>query len=182
VLTSRELEQFMFVYTCRANAILAAFVREVYWGAYSSGRYDLSNDDARHFVLRAIQEGKTASPWSDTTVRRIARYLTGCCADFGLLEGGRKVVRKILPYRIEPRVAALLAYELHFAGHGDNRVIADADWALFGMDEVDVLNELKRLALKSYFLVQAAGGVTRIRWRYANMEELTCAIAEDELR
>jgi hypothetical protein len=71
-LTSRELEQLMFVYTCRPNIILAAFVREIYWGAYSSGRQDLSFDDALRFVTRANQEGRTIKTWSDITMHRVA--------------------------------------------------------------------------------------------------------------
>src|SRR5205085_12411981 len=52
VLSSQEFEQMLFIYTCRANAILADFVREVYWNAYTSGRMALSNEDARAFVIR----------------------------------------------------------------------------------------------------------------------------------
>ncbi len=178
VLNNREIEQLMFIYTCRANHILADFVREVYWNAYASGRETLSNEDAREFVIRANQDGKTATPWSDSTIRRVAAYLTGCCADFGLLEHGRHSVRRILPYRIESRVAAILAYDLHFAGLGDNRVVGDAQWALFGLDASDVLEELKRLTLKGLVIVQHAGGVTRIGWPHKSWEELACVLAQ----
>src|SRR5438045_1213401 len=44
VLSRRESEQLMFLFTCRANPILADFVREVYWRAYASGRDSLDND------------------------------------------------------------------------------------------------------------------------------------------
>src|SRR5207249_2385212 len=81
-------EQLLFVYACRANAILADFVREVYWALYASGREQVRNDDARDFVARANQEGRTARPWTPGTVRRVAAYLTGSCADFGLLSRG----------------------------------------------------------------------------------------------
>jgi hypothetical protein len=174
-LIGKEFEQLLFLYSCRANLILFDFVLEVYWNAYTSGRSTISNEEAVAFVVRANQDGKTRKSWSDNTIRRVSGYLTGCCGDFGLLEGGEKRIRKILPFRIESRVSIFLAYDLHFSGSGDNSVLIDPDWALFGMDRNDVLNELKRQALKGWFIIQSAGDVTRIGWQYQNMEELTNA-------
>jgi bacteriophage exclusion system BrxA-like protein len=178
VLSPREFSQLLFLYACRANAILGDFVREVYWSLYAAGRETISNDDAAEFVVRANQLGKTSKLWSEATIRRVSSYLTGCCADFGLLDSGAKSVRRILPYRIEMRVAALLAYELHFAGRSDNRIVADRDWLLFGFDRDDVLGELKRLALKGLLIVQSAGGVTRIGWQHKTIDEVIHVLAE----
>jgi hypothetical protein len=178
VLSIREFEQLLFLFTCRANAILADFVRDGYWSMYSAGRETISNQDAREFVVQANHDGKTSNSWSPTTVRRVSSYLTGCCADFGLLEGGARSVRKILPFRVESRVVVVLAYDLHFAGHGDNRMLADPDWALFGLARGDVLSELKRLSLKGLFIIQTAGDVTRVGWQCKNIEELVDVIAQ----
>lgn len=176
--SSREFEQLLFVHACRANAILADFVRIVYWPAYVSGHDTLSNQDAREFVVRANQDGRTTKPWSDSTIRRVGGYLTGACADFGLLDRGSRMIRKILHFRIEPRAAIILAYDLHFSGLGDNSVAAHPDWALFGLDRSDVVEELKRLSLKGAFIIQTAGDVTRIGWQCKNMKELSSAITE----
>jgi len=171
-ISNREFRQLLFVFTCRESRILADFVHELYWNAYISGREKISNEDALLFVSRANQDGKTSRPWSEGTILRVSSYLTSSCADFGLLEEGSKMSRQILPYRIEPQVAIILAHDLHFAGHGDNHVLSDPDWALFGMDRSDVLNELKRQALKGWFIIQSAGDAARIGWQYQNMEEL----------
>ena len=178
VLSAREFQQLLFVYTCRAHAILADFVCEVYWPGYAAGREAISNDEARDFVVRANEDGRTAKHWSPATIRRVASYLTGACADFGLLESGRRSVRRILPLRVESRVVAVLAYDLHFAGLGDNRVLADPQWALLGVDREDVLAELRRLSLKGLFIIQSAGNVTRIGWQCKTIEELADVIAE----
>jgi hypothetical protein len=174
--TTREFEQLLFIFTCRANAILADFVREVFWSAYRSGRVEISNDDAKDFVVRANQDGKTSKYWSESTIRRVAAYLTGACADFGLLEQGRRGVRRILSYRVEPRVAGILAYDLHFSGLGDNGLISHPDWQLFGLEPADVLDELKRLSRKGLFIIQHAGAVTRISWAHSTMEEVADAV------
>lgn len=177
-LSSLEFNQLLFLYTCRANIILADFVREVFWNRYLSGYEAISKEDAVEFVIRATQFGKTAKPWSESTIRRVSGYLPGCCADFGLLDSGVKINRKILSFRIESKVANILAYDLHFSGLGDNSILAHSDWKLFGLERNDVLDELKRLSLKGFLIVQAAGDVTRISWNFKSWEELINVITQ----
>jgi hypothetical protein len=171
-LTPSELQQFLLLFTCRANAILADFVREVYWERYAGGYAEVANDDARAFVERGIDDGKTSKRWAETTVRRVSAYLTGCCADYGLLDGGGKSGRRIQPLRVSYKLAAYLAYDLHFAGLGDNAMLSHEDWSLFGLGRDDVLDEMKRLSLKGLFIIQSAGDVIMISWKYPDMETL----------
>ena len=119
-----------------------------------------------------FDDGKTIKRWSETTVRRVSAYLTGCCADYGMLERGLRSSRRILPFRVSPLVAAYLAYELHLSGVGDNALLAHDDWQLFGLAREDVLEEIKRLSLKGLLIVQAAGDVIRISWKQQDMEAL----------
>ena len=177
-ISSTELTQLFFLFTSRANTILADFVKMVYWAKYASGQDSISNDDAKNFVIDANQNGKTIRYWSDSTIKRVSTYLTGCCADFGMLEKGRKSVRKIIPFRIEQKTIALLAYDLHFAGFGDNAVIAHPDWELFGLQKEDLRDEMKRLSLKGFFIIQSAGDVIRIGWNYKSWEELIHVITK----
>lgn len=177
-LSSTELTQLFFLFTARANPILADFVRGVYWAKYAGGQNSIRNEDAKKFVIEANQNSKTIRYWSERTIQRMAGYLTGCCADFGMLEKGRKSVRKILPFRIEPKTMALLAYDLHFAGFGDNAVVAHPDWGLFGLQKEDVRDELKRLSLKGFVILQSAGDVIRIGWNYKTREDLIHVISQ----
>ena len=178
-LSSRDFNQLLFLFTCRANLILTDFVFEVYWPAYSAGKDVITNEDSRYFVTRANQDGKTFKPWSEGTVTRVARYLTNCCSDFGLLEAGDKSVRRILPYQIEAVTLVYLAYDLHFSGLGDNSALSDPDWGLFGLERADVLDELKRQALKGWFIIQSAGTASRIGWQYETMEAVVDALARE---
>lgn len=174
--SSREFNQLLFLFSCRESSVLTDFVTQVYWPAYAAGKQVLSNEDARAFVTQANQAGLTAKPWSKETLERVAQYLTRTLADFGLLEAGRKSARTILPFRLEPRVAVYLAYDLHFSGLGDNSVLSHPDWELFGLTRDDVLAELKRLALQGWFIVQSGGGAVRIGWQYNSMEEVVDAL------
>ncbi len=124
------------------------------------------------FVERAIDDGLTTKRWSESMVQNVSGYLTGCCADYGMLERGRRTSRRILPFRISPMVAAYLAYELHFSCVGDNALLTHEDWQLFGLAREDVLEEIKRLSLKGLLIVQAAGDVIRISWKQLDMEAL----------
>ncbi len=176
-LSASELQQLLLLYTSRANAILADFIRQVYWERYSGGHTEISNEDARRFVESAIDRGRTEKRWSETTIQRVSAYLTGCCADYGMLEHGAKSSRRILPFRIAPKVVAYIIYDLHFAGLGDNAMLAHEDWSLFGLNRFDVLDEVKRLSLKGLLIAQAAGDVVRISWRHQSMEDVCNVIA-----
>ena len=173
-----ELTQLLLVFTCRANPILGDFVRQVYWPRYEGGYTEITNNDARAFVERAIDDGKTIKRWSDATVRRVSGYLTGCCADYGLLEPGLRSSRRILPFRISPNVAAYLAHERHFAGIGDNALLIDENWQLFGLSREDVLEEIKRLSRKAMLIVQSSGEAIRISWKLKDMEALCDVLSQ----
>ena len=176
--TVAELNQLLFIYTARANLVLADFVREVYWARYSAGRNDLQLEDARIFVANSVREGKTQKPWSEITIKRISSYLMGCCADYGLLTTTGRNQRSIAAYRILPKVAAYLAYDLKFSGLGDNQIVSSSDWDLFGLECTDVRDQLKRLSLQGLLIFQAASDVVHIGWTYKNMEELIDVIAQ----
>ena len=67
---------------------------------------------------------------------------------------------------------------LHFAGVGDNGLLAHEDWQLFGLAREDVLEEIRRLSLKGRLIVQSAGDLIRISWRQPNMEALCHVLAQ----
>lgn len=177
-LNTNELNQLFFIYTARANLVLADFVREVYWARYSAGRNDIDLEDARNFVTHSVREGKTQKPWSEITIKRISSYLMGCCADYGLLTTAGRSQRSIAAYRILPRVAAYLAYDLKFSGLGDNQIVSHPDWSLFGQEQADVKDQLKRMSLQGLLIFQSASNVVHIGWTYKNMEEVINVIAQ----
>jgi hypothetical protein len=175
--TSPEFSQVLFWYTSLANTILFDFVIQVFWEKYASGQNVVSRTDAEAFILRAIDDGKTPSRWSEGQVIRTARYLVGSCEDFGLLGERKASDRMILRFDILPKVFAFLAHDLHFNGLGDNAILSHENWQLFGLERDDVLEEMKKLSLKGLVIIQAAGDVVRVSWKYQNMEELSDVLA-----
>lgn len=177
-LSSSEIDQLFLIYTAIANPILQDFIQDVYWERYSGGRDCISPEDAKDFVVHAVREGKSQKPWSESTIKRVSGYLLGCCADYGLLSSRRGVERRIQPVRIQESTVLYLAYKLHFDGLGDNAMISHRAWVLFGLNNFDVREELKRLAKNGWLIVQSAGAVTRIGWQLKSMEEVVDVITQ----
>jgi len=177
-LAPAELSQLLFLHTCRANQILADFVRDVFWERYAAGDDRVTVDEAKAFVRRGVDDGKTAKRWSDSTVKRVTSYLLGCCTDYGLLGKRTLSARAIVPYRIEAKAAAYLAHDLHFAGLGDNALLTHPDWRLFGLAREDVREELKRLSLQGHLILQSAGEITHIGWKHNHMADVVGVLAE----
>jgi len=180
-LNGNEFRQLCLAFTSRANRIVADFIRHVYWGIYSSGRDTISNDMAREFIEEANRNGHTASPWSESTVKRVSGYLTGTLADFGMLEPTSRGDRRLIPFRLETRSAGLLVHDLHFQGTPDTRIVTASDWELFGLARTDVVDLLKRLSLQGWFVYQAAGKSVRLGWKHNTLEELADAVCHGKL-
>ena len=174
-----EQQNLFLLFTCRANAILADFIRQVYWARYGAGDRELDNAQARAFIERAIDDGKTVKRWSDQTIMRIGGNLTGCCADYGLLQEGVRKKRRFLPVHLSGKAAVYLAHDLYQQGLNGRTLLNHPDWLLFGMDSDDVLAALKRLALDGWFVVQSGGEIVRISWQYHDMEAVCHVLAQN---
>ncbi len=178
LLSGTEFKQILFLHTCRANLILADFVKEVYWPRYAQGAAELTNLDADSFIRRSLDDERMHKRWSESVVKRVASYLLGCLSDYGLLKGEHSSRRKFAPFQISSNVALYLAYDLHFSGVGDNSLLEHGDWKLFGLEDQEVLDVMKKLSLKGAFIVQAAAGLVKISWKYNSLAEVCHVIAK----
>jgi hypothetical protein len=172
-----DLGQIFLLYTLRAHPILADFLVQVYWPRYAAGDAALSNDPARAFVEQAVDAGRTRVRWSPATARRVAAYLTGCCADFGLLEAVERSSKRFTSFRPRDALMAWLAYDLHGRGVGDSQIPEHPEWACFGLDSHAVVDELRRLALRDLLIVQSSGELVEIAWTHRNSEGLCHVLA-----
>lgn len=179
--SSRSVNQLFFLYTARANLILRDFVTTLYWERYASGYAEISSEDSTEFVQRATYDGKTKMLWSETTIKRLSSYLLSACVDYQLLQPLTRVARRITPIRIDPCATVILAYDLHLQGIADNNLINHPDWQLFGLQPEDVRDELKRLSVHKFWIIQTAADVVSISWAYKTMEEVVDVIIETGL-
>ncbi len=179
--SARAINQIFYVYTVRANLILRDFITNLYWERYASGYSELSTDDSKEFVHRATHDGKTKKVWSETTIKRLSSYLLSACADYKLLKPLTRSARQITPIRLDPCLAIVLAYDLHLQGIADNNLMHHPDWQLFGLQAEDVRDELKRLGVHKFWIIQTAADVVSISWAYKTMEEVIDVILETRL-
>jgi hypothetical protein len=170
------LKQFMLVYTARQHDILHDFVTEVYWPKYEAGADTVSRSDARSFIEEAHAMGVIEPGWSETMVVRVARYLVGTLADFGLLDEGRQSTREIRPFYIDDTLVTYLAYEIHFDDYSDTSILEHPDWRLFGLMRQDVYRKLEQVSYDGHFIVQYSGELLRISWEYESLDECLHAI------
>jgi hypothetical protein len=171
------IRQIMLVYTARLHAILHDFVADVYWARYAAGAAHVSRADAEDFIRHATGDGRIAPPWSPSVQLRMAQYLTGTLADFGLVEDVKKKERPLRAFRLLPGTTVFLAHEIHFKGFNDNSIPESPDWQLFGLRPDEVVAHLQKAGRAGHFVLQYSGDLLRIAWSYDTMEACLDAIA-----
>lgn len=171
------LRQLILIYTARANLIFHDFIREVFWLKYSSRAGEVTKQDARDFIEKAVSRGALEKRWSDSMVERVTRYLLGTLVDFELIVANQFGQRQIRPMLILPETVVFLAYELHFAGLEDDTIVRHRDWGLFGLMLADVIALLEKAATQGHLFIQHSGALLRVEWKYQTMEEMLDALA-----
>jgi len=177
ILPQKAIEQFIYLYTARAQEIFHDFVTEVYWTAYEGGRSSIEATEIRNFIENALIDGKMRKNWEESTIKRVSGYLGGCCLDFGLVTRKPPSSYLINSLYIEKDIALYLAHELKFSGISDTAIASHRDWGLWGMSKSDVISQLKNLSNEGHFMLQDGAGLTEISWQYENMEEVFHAVA-----
>jgi hypothetical protein len=170
------LRQLILIYTARANLILHDFIREVFWLKYASRAGEVTKQDARDFIERAVSRGALKNRWSDSMVERVTRYLLGTLADFELITSNQFGHRQIRPLFILPETVVFLAYDLHINGTDDQEIIRNRDWELFGLHPADVIALLEKAATQGHLFIQHSGALVRVEWKYLTMEDALHAL------
>ena len=173
----RLFSDICLLYAARQDVLLRDAIVEVYWPALTQGRLALSTKDVTAFLVDARAEGRIPELWSKTVKERVAQGVVRILTEFGLLGTARRGRRETINYRPSDGTIVYLAHDLHFGGATDAGVVAHRDWALFGLHEREVIAAMDRLSSDGWWVVQAAGSVVRITWRYESMQEVVDALA-----
>ena len=175
---SRQIfNDVVFYYTALQDDLLRDFILLHYWPAVREGRLTISNQDVRHLILEAEQDGRIRTPWSAEIKRDMAGRVLITLTDFGLLRPLQPAKREVIPYRPADGTIVYMAYLLHENGITDSSLAEHSAWALFGLQAEDVWNRLEVLAGDGWFIVQSAGRVVRITWKYQSVEDVVNALS-----
>lgn len=167
----------VFHYAAERDDLLRDFTIDVYWPAVREGRLTISNQDVRSLILEAEQDGRIPNPWSAEIKRDMAGRVLISLTDFGLLRELKPARREVLPYRPDDSTLVYLAYLLHDGGITDGSLADEPMWALFGLERRDVWHRLENLSNDDWFVIQRAGNVARLSWRYRTLEQVVDVLA-----
>ena len=176
-LSRRLFTEVLFLYAARADPLLYDFSAEVFWPACRRRRSTLTTADVIAFIAEATDRGCTERAWSASVQMKIARGVLRTLRDVGFLREERRGRREIVAYHLSDECAAYLAYELHETGLTDSAMSENADWRVFGLDRGRVLSRLDNLGENKGMLVQRAGSVVRVTWKYQSVEDLIDGLA-----
>jgi hypothetical protein len=165
------------LYAARHDDLLRDAIVSLYWPAIAEGRLTLTAEDAVAFLRQAEADGRIPEPWSTQVKLKIARGLLRAMTDFGLLRQANRTRRETVLYRPSDGAIVYLAYELHLSGATDAALPGHQDWMIFGLHTREVIAEMDRLAGEGWWVVQAAGSVVRITWKFSQLEEVVDALA-----
>jgi hypothetical protein len=167
----------VYYYTALQDDLLRDFILLCYWTAVREGRLTITNQDVRNLILEAEQDGRIRAPWSPVIKRDMAGRVLVTLTDFGLLRPLRRAKREIIPYRPADGTIVYMVYLLHENGITDASLAEHSVWALFGLQTDDVWNRLEILSGDGWFIIQRAGHVVRITWKYQSVEDVINALA-----
>jgi len=168
----RALNELIFLYKARSEAVLYDFTLERFWPACHAGDLYLRTADVEDFLREAQEAGHTAKRLSPQTQTRLAQGISTALTTVGFLSGERRYVREYVLYRATDFTIAYLAHDLHLAGLTDGALVEHPDWGLFGLTREHTLDRLDALDEHAGMIVQRAGSVVSITWLHATMDEV----------
>lgn len=170
------LRQLFALYTARINGLFADVAGDYYWRLNAQGSGEISAGLLESFIKSKFGTPKVPRAWSDGGTKRVASGLLKTLVDFGYAAQGREVVRAMTPPRILPDMVAYIAYEARERGISDSAIVEDRAFSLFGLDRHSALEELMRVSGHGSLIVQSAGELVRISYKFETMEDFLDAL------
>jgi hypothetical protein len=177
----RWLTDLCLLYAARADVVLREAITVYAAERRALGRTTVDTPSCVAFLSDQEAAGRMRRPWSRSVKESVAQHLLRQMTDFGIAGPSRAGVRDLLAFDPCGLAMAWLAYDLHFGGLSDARVVAHPDWQLWTPSEPRVRERLMRLSKPGLLELQAAGAVARITWALGTMEELLDVLAREEL-
>lgn len=170
------VNRIIFYHAALADDLLYDFVTEHLYALWQAGRLQVSTADGEAFIDKLAVDGRLAADWTPCARTKVARGLLTVCRDGGLLQGAVK--KRFAPVHMPLAVFLYVAHYLKGEVASGSRLVEHRDWRLFLLDELSVERLFLDAHQRGYLGYQAAGGIKRIDWRYANLCEAVDALVE----
>ena len=171
-----SLERLLYFHSARADRLLHDAVIDVLLPMKQRGLIDIAVHDLQRPVVRWVEQGKTVSSWSETTILRVAQELLATLRDFGVLEGASK--KRIAPVFLPVESFAYIAFYLKQHQPSGAKLIELPDWKLFFLNRESVERMLFEAHQHSLLEYHVAGSVTRLTFPTETLEEYANVLAQ----
>jgi hypothetical protein len=171
-----SLERLLYFHSARADRLLHDAVIDVLLPMKQRGLMDIAVHDLQRPVERWVEQGKTVSSWSETTILRVAQELLATLRDFGVLQGASK--KKIAQAFFPVESFAYAAFYLKQHQPSGAKLIELTDWKLFFLNRESVERMLFEAHQHNLLEYHVAGSVTRLTFPAETLEEYADVLAQ----
>ncbi len=168
--------QLGLLFAARNDAVLADAITVFLVDAKRRHAVAVSSKDFVAFLGRQEEAGRMVKAWSLGVKESVAQHIMHQLTDVGALGAPSRGRRSIQPFHAGDVAVAYLACELHRKGVSDAALVAHADWRVWQMTEDEVRVALDRLSDLGLWVIQAAGDVVRIAWRWSRWDEVVAVL------
>jgi bacteriophage exclusion system BrxA-like protein len=173
---SAALDRLLYFHSARADRLLHDAVTELFVPMQARGLVDINVQNFQHSLTKWVDEAKTTSRWSESTVAHAARGLLSALRDFGVLQGA--VNKKIAPAHFPIESFAYVVFYLKQHQPSGAKLIELPDWKLFFLSREGVERFLFEAHQRDLLEYHVAGSVTRLTFPANTLEEYANVLAQ----
>ena len=173
---AESLERILYFLALQSDPLLHDAVTELLVPTYERGRQELLTVEVVRWLQQQVADGRTAQPWGEYTVERVAQGVMATLRDFGLLHGAthKRIMPPFMPTAAFSFIA-LLRYRDLQAGE---RLLRDPEWQLFLLSDLAVERLFAAAHQEHWLEYYAAGRVIRIQFPTSSLEEYARALTQ----
>ena len=173
---SAALDRVLFFHAARADQLLHDVVTDVLVPMQEQGHMHVTVADLHRSLTRWVEEGKTTSHWSESTVAHAVRGLMSTLRDFAVLQGA--INKRIAPSYLPVEALAYVVFYLKQHQPSGAKLIELPDWKLFFLRRESVERLLFEAHQRNLLEYHVAGNVTRLTFPAESLEEYANVLAE----
>lgn len=170
------IDPLLYFFSAQNDCTLHDFVTQVLYERKRAGYLDLPTLVVQNALRSWVAEAKTASPWNEETIERVAQGILATLRDFGVLEG--KVNKQISPIYLPLESFALIAFWLMMRVQSGMRVLHSDEWRLFFLEVPGVERLFIEAHQEKLLTYYAAGSVVRLEFPVTTAKEYAHGLLE----
>lgn len=168
-LSSEVLHPILFYFSAKADTLLYDTTTDILDSFTKQGRKFITVDETKQEIQKFVDDGKTTTRWSESTILRVSRHLLATLRDFGMLDGEKK--KKISSIYLPNEAFVFIALFLYNNGNPGVKLVNHPDWRLFFMDPRMVERFLIECHQQGLLNYHGAGSVIRIDFPTTSLTE-----------